>query len=307
MDPPSETTPSAGTGGVDLEALWNRNYHLLRDCRALERRVGEFGIRYPVIDLLVTLGHVNRDRALETVGEDHIFPTDLPYQQPEEKVLTRACALQRLTTGQIVAAQQILRSVAKLGAPASLSYVLVELNYVRWKDLVEIDRELRQGAAVVPGIEDRETESGPLAAVRRDGKPGAPANLEDCETTYVKAMGRSGKSRGSSSRVFRMPSPAEPQSHEEAMEADRRLRQRLREIPEADLIGLLRETRMVNPHDLETSVELRVERLRETGKPVSLGEILLDRGFLAVGSAEILLSTWERTQGGDPRRQARGA
>ncbi len=291
--------PDSDPVSIDLETLWNRNFNLLRDCRNLQRRIAELGLRYPIVDLLHALGHIPRELAQEAAGDTHVFPTYLPFKQREDLVLTRACGLRKLNTSQIVAAQQILRAVTKLGAPVSLSYVLVELNYIRWKDLRIIDQQLQDGAGVVPTLDERGTASGPLPAVKRDQPKSF--DLENCETSYVPAVGRPEKSRAPSSGVLRRMAIPEPSTPEEQDEQRRRVRERLRAIPEADLVALLRQTRLISEHDIESGVSARADLVRALRDAVSLGEVLMDREVLSAPMAEVILKTYERA--GVPREE----
>lgn len=300
MPPQDDSRSARDEVVIDLEALWNRNFDALRDCRSLQRRIQEFGIRYPILDLLVDRGKLSRPFAYADAETTPLLPSEVPFRSREDQILTRACAHQRITTGQIVAAQQIQRNLSKLGAAVSLSYVLVELNYVRWKDLKEIDRSLVKGVdPTKPSLEDAETASGPMQAVKKRSTPGAPLEIEDCETTYVPSVGRAAKSHSASSGAIRRAAIQEPATHEEKVNADRRLRTRLRAVPESNLVSLLRETRLIKDPELDACVTERADRLRSSRTPVSLGEVLLDLHLITSSVAEVLLQTLERT--GSPR------
>lgn len=266
---------------VDLEALWNRNYHALRDCRSIQRRVQDLGIRIPIQHLLVLKRHLSPTLAWEGVEDPPAAPKDMPFTHREDKVITAAIARNVLTTGQMVAAQQILDALVKIGIQATLSYVLVELNYLRWKDLKEIDQTLDQGniaeETAVPDLDNRPADDKTMIPSLDDRAPSA-------EVTFPER---------------RAERPEEDQD-----KLAQKMRKKMRHIPDDEMADLLRETRMLRDSEIDSAILGRRDMARSTDRSILLGEFLLDTKVITPAQAKVLVKTWVKTRFADDEGEA---
>ncbi len=248
-----------------LKEEWTHDLAHVRQGRALQRQIAEYGIHYPLLDLLVMRGHLRREVAQRALPADHVFPSDLPFRRPEAEVLARAQAAGKVSETQSTAGQAIVRSIAMLGVPVTLSFVFVQLKYLRWKDLLEMDRRLEAaaGEALAGRLEDADTRERPAV--------GAPA-LEDMETRErsLADLGHVRLDEGTRRRA--------------------EMRLRLMGIPEAELRAILIETRLIPESDLEGPAT------PATGDPTAptLVDVLLQRGVLTTQVAEVLVETYQK-------------
>ncbi len=251
---------------AELKDEWTRDLQIVRQCRGLQAQIADYGIHFPIHDLLVMRGHLRREVALEILPTDHVFPSDDPTRHGEKTVLERARETGKVSETQFDAARAILRSIAQIGVPVTLMYVMVSLKYVNWKDLIEIDRRLADPPA----------------------KPDAATSLEDAETKGRPAIGGPGLEDAATRE--RSLADLGTVKLEESTRRSAEMRLRLLGIPEADLRELLRETRLVP----DGVVEGALATVRRNSPPTPLVDALMQRGALSSSVAEVLIETWQR-------------
>ncbi len=266
---------------VDLLTLWNRNFHALQDCRDAERRVRDLGVRIAIEHILIQKRHLSPALAWEGAESVPPAPTALSFCQREDRVITAAVSRGVVSSQNLLGAQRVLDSIRPLGVQATLSFVLVELGHASWEQLEAVDREL----------------TGEESAEAGDAPPSSEADAE------AGGIGGTGNAKSTPHALDRRDPPREQKPAAVPVVRGKALRSLLRAIPDAEIAGLLRRTKMLGEGEIGAALEGCELRSEESERSVTLGEFLLETRLLSEDQMRAVLKAWDGAQGQKPLQE----